>query len=80
MMKDIAPCQGNVTQLLLTKLADEGMLSLDKNSVTLLSNEELSFTLVPAYRLPSTADGEPNPYALVGHIRPGTNITALKTE
>lgn len=81
MMNEIIPSNKVFfTQRLLTRLADEGRISLDKNILTLLSKDKPSFTLEPAYRLTATADGGPDPYDLVGRISPETEIKALKAE
>lgn len=68
------------SQHILDALIDEGKIRLDKNVITILSNDNPSFELQPAYRFLGTADKGPDPHHLVGQIRYEKDIRAMPAE
>ncbi len=65
---------------ILDSLVEEGRIRLDKNILTLLDGEQLSFELEPAYRFIKTADNGPDPHNLVGRIKYEKELKAMRAE
>jgi hypothetical protein len=68
------------SQTVLDGLISEGKIKLDKNVLTLLSSENPSFELEPAYRIMRTADSGPDPNDLVGKIKYEKDLKAANAE
>ena len=68
------------SQHILDSLSDEGKIKLEGNVVTILSGDQPSFELAPAFRFIRTADGGPDPHKLIGRIEYEKNIRAKKAE
>jgi hypothetical protein len=68
------------SQRILDGLIDEGKIRLDKNIITLLTPDEPSFELEPAYRVIRTSDGGPDPHGLVGRIQYEKDVKSLNAE
>jgi hypothetical protein len=68
------------SQSILDGLISEGRIKLDKNVLTLLTADEPSFELQPAYRINRTADDRPDPHGLVGQIRYEKDLKAMNAE
>lgn len=68
------------SQSVLDGLVNEGKIKLDKNILTLLTPEQPSFELEPAYRINRTADNGPDPYAFVGQIKYERDLKAANAE
>jgi hypothetical protein len=68
------------SQRILDALIDEGTIKLDQNVITILSKDNPSFELQPAYRFARTADGGPDPHNLVGLIKYEKDIKAMSAE
>jgi hypothetical protein len=56
------------SQRILDALINEGKIRLDGNIITILSRDNPSFDLEPAFRFVRTADNGPDPHHLVGRI------------
>jgi len=68
------------SQRILDSLIEEGRIKLEKNMLTLLSGEQPTFELEPAYRFTRTADGSADPHRLVGQIKYEKEIKAMHAE
>jgi hypothetical protein len=68
------------SQRILDALIEEGKIRLDRNVLTLLTPDEPSFELEPAYRIIKTSDGGPDPHGLVGRIKYEKDIRELNAE
>ena len=68
------------SQRILDALADEKKIKLDGNVITILSNDNPTFVLDPAFRFMRTADGSADPYNLVGEIKREKDIRAMHAE
>lgn len=68
------------SQHILVSLSDEGKIKLEGNIVTVLSGEQASFELEPAFRFIRTADNGPDPHKLIGRIEYEKDIKARKAE
>jgi hypothetical protein len=68
------------SQRILDALIEEGKIRLDRNVLTLLTPDEPSFELEPAYRIIKTSDGGPDPHGLVGRIKYEKDIRELNVE
>ncbi len=68
------------SQRLLDSLIEEGKIKLEKNFLTLMTDDRPSFELAPAYRFIKTADGSPDPHRLVGQIKYENDIKKLNAE
>jgi hypothetical protein len=56
------------SQRILDSLIQEGRIRLDGNIITILSRDNPSFELEPAFRFIRTADNGPDPHQFVGRI------------
>ncbi len=68
------------SQAILGSLVEEGKIRLDKNMLTLLTPDNPSFELEPAYRFVKTADNGPDPHGLVGRIQYETELKSRNAE
>jgi hypothetical protein len=68
------------SQRILDALIDEKRIKLDGNRITILSKDNPTFDLNPAFRFIRTADGGHDPHNLVGEIAYESEIRALQAE
>ncbi len=68
------------SQRILDALIDEGRIKLENNIITLLTRDEPSFELEPAFRFLRTADNSPDPHKLLGQIKYEKDIKAMNAE
>lgn len=68
------------SQRILDALINEEKISLDGNTITILSKDRAAFELDPAFRFTRTADGCRDPHDLVGMIRLEKDMRAMHAE
>jgi len=68
------------SQHILDALADESKIKLDGNVITILSKDNPSFVLDPAYRFLRTADGSFDPHNLIGEVKREKDLRAMPAE
>jgi len=68
------------SQHILDALADEKKIKLNGNLITILSRDNPSFELEPAFRFIRTADGSADPYSLLGEIKREKDVRAMRAE
>jgi len=65
---------------MLDALINEDKIKLDGNLITILSKDNPTFELDPAFRFMKTADGSLDPHSLVGQIKYEKDIRAMHAE
>jgi hypothetical protein len=68
------------SQNILDALIVEGRIKIDGNIMTLLTKEQHSFELEPAYRIVRTIAGSTDPFQLLGTIKTGSELMDLHAE
>jgi hypothetical protein len=68
------------SQNLLDALIEEGRIKIDHNIMTLLTREQHSFALEPAYRIIRTIAGSNDDHDLLGAIKTATELKDLHAE
>ncbi len=69
------------SQRILDALSDEGKIALDGSTLTLLATDDRPrFALEPAYRFLATADGSPDPHALLGTYKYARELREMHAE
>ncbi len=68
------------SQKILDSLIDEGKIKLDGNILTVLSKDNMTFELEPAFRFVKTADEKPDPHGLVGQIKSEKTLKEMNAE
>ena len=68
------------SQRILDALINEGKIKLDGNVITILTGDNPSFELEPAFRFIKTADNGPDPHRLVGRIEYERMLKNAKAE
>jgi hypothetical protein len=68
------------SQNLLDALIEEGRIKIDHNIMTLLTKEQHSFALEPAYRVVRTIAGSADTYQLLGAIKTEQELKNLNAE
>jgi hypothetical protein len=68
------------SQNLLDALIVEGRIKIGRNIMTLLTREQHSFSLEPAYRIVKTVAGGADANHLLGTIKTGSELKDLKAE
>jgi len=65
---------------MLDSMIEAGKVKVDKGILTMLTGDNPTFKLLPAYRIVRTIDNKPDPSGLVGHIRAEAELKVLGAE
>lgn len=68
------------SQSMLDTMVEAGQIRLEGAVLTLLSGDNRSFELKPAFRIVRTADNTPDPYDLSGQIKSASELRELGAE
>jgi len=68
------------SQRILESLINEEKIKLTGNRITIVSKDNPTFELEPAFRFLKTADGRPDPHNFVGQIKCEKDIRAIHGE
>ncbi len=68
------------SQNILDALISEGKIKLNGNEITIISKDNPTFELEPAFRFMKTADNSTDPYHFVGQIRPEKDLRESHAE
>lgn len=65
---------------MLDSMIEAGKIKVDKGILTMLTGDNPTFKLMPAYRIVRTIDSKPDPSGLVGQIRAEAELKVLGAE
>jgi len=68
------------SQSMLDSMIEAGKIKVDKGILTMLTGDNPTFKLLPAYRIVRTIDNKPDPSGLVGQIRAEAELKVLGAE